>query len=171
MKWTYLRLVLFIIPIAIVLPSWPVWAKEDHFKLVGEARMTHLFWDIYDAKLYTKTGTFQRYQPPIKFSLTYLRNIKAKDIVSATNQQWEHLGQNGLIGKYDQQLLSMWPDINQGDSLTLLVNDKGISKFYYNQKKVGEIQDSNFSEQFLAIWLSPNTSEPDLRAQLIKRSE
>ena len=29
---------------------------------------------------------------PVKFKLTYLRDFDAKDIVKATNEQWEHIG-------------------------------------------------------------------------------
>lgn len=142
----------------------------DNFKTVGEARMSHLFWDIYDAKLLTPNGVYQPGQYPIVLSLTYLRDIDASDIVQATNEQWKHLGQNELVGRYDQQLLGMWPDIKQGDNLSLLVTSEGNANFYYNQIKVGQIQNENFSRQFLAIWLSPNTSQPRMRDQLINPS-
>jgi hypothetical protein len=41
------------------------------------------------------------------------------------------------------------------------------SFFYYNNELIGEIGQQEFSQLFLDIWLSENTSEPDLRRELL----
>lgn len=141
--------------------------EQADFKKVGEARMEYLFWDVYDAKLYTPSGTYKQGVHPVKFTLTYLRDFAAKDIVKATKEQWQHLGKSDLSAKYADKLLALWPDIKKGESLSLQTSPSGEAIFYHNDKKLGEITDSQFANQFLAIWLSPNTSEPALRKQLL----
>ncbi|MEL0639636.1 chalcone isomerase family protein [Pseudoalteromonas aliena] len=140
---------------------------NTQFNKVGEARMEYLFWDVYDAVLFTRSGNYSAGTHPIKFKLTYLRDFKAKEIVKATNEQWKHIGKKQLADKYDSKLLSIWPDIRQGDSLTLVTNEQGMSTFYHNDEKIGEISESQFSSDFLAIWLDEKTSEPKLRKQLL----
>jgi hypothetical protein len=137
------------------------------FSKVGEGRMEYLFWDVYDATLYTPSGDYALGEHPVKFKLTYLRDFDAKDIVKATNEQWEHIGKKNLVGKYDEVLLSIWPNIGKGDSLTLITDKEGKSTFLHNDSEVGVIDDVSFSSDFLAIWLGKNTSEPALRKKLL----
>jgi len=66
-----------------------------------------------------------------------------------------------------RKLLQIWPDIKKGESLTLITNEQGRSIFYHNDKKIGEINEPEFATDFLAIWLDKNTSEPELRKQLL----
>ncbi|WP_377110705.1 chalcone isomerase family protein [Pseudoalteromonas sp. R86517] len=141
--------------------------EQTDFKKVGEARMEYLFWDVYDATLYTRSGSYKQGAHPVKFTLTYLRDFAAKDIVKATKEQWLHLGKSDLSAKYADKLFALWPDIKKGESLSLQTSLNGQATFYHNDKKLGEITDSQFANQFLAIWLSPNTSEPALRKQLL----
>jgi len=72
-----------------------------------------------------------------------------------------------LVGKHDEVLLSIWPNIGKGDSLTLITDEQGKSTFLFNDEKVGVIDDIAFSSDFLAIWLAENTSEPALRKKLL----
>lgn len=141
--------------------------NASNLQLVGEARMTYLFWDIYDARLYSSSGDYSTQRFPVLLSLSYLRDFKAKDIVKATNEQWLHLGKGSLVGQYDKTLMSLWPDIKQGDTLSVLVENNQTSAFFYNGKKLGVIRDASFTESFIAIWLSPKTSHPKVRQQLI----
>ena len=142
-------------------------SMATEFKQVGESRFEYYFWDVYDAKLATPSGQYQFGQHPSKLSLTYLRDFAAKDIVKATNEQWQHLGKTDLIGKYDKELLALWPDIKEGETLSFITDEQGDGTFYHNDTKLGAIADSEFADNFLAIWLSPQTSEPTMRKQLI----
>jgi len=99
--------------------------------------------------------------------LTYLRDFAAKDIIKATNEQWQHLGKKEIISKYDAQLAALWPDIKKGESLSFITDENGIGTFYFNGKKLGAIEQNGFADNFLAIWLDADTSEPQMRKQLI----
>ena len=143
------------------------YASANGFKTVGEAKMEYLFWDVYNAKLETPTGSYEFGEHPVKLTLTYLRNFNAKDIVKATNEQWQHLGLVDMVNAYDEQLLALWPNIKKNDSLSFETNTQGIGTFYFNNDKLGVVEDKQFADHFLAIWLSSDTSEPSLRKQLI----
>jgi hypothetical protein len=61
----------------------------------------------------------------------------------------------------------MWPDVREDDVLALEMSASGRSTFLLNGKPLGSIDDPEFGPSFLAIWLSPDTSRPELRRLLI----
>lgn len=156
--------------------------EHYQFKEVGKARFSFLFWDIYDSQLYTQTGKFDNDSAnyPTLLKINYLRDIDKEDLISKTIEQWEHLGFSASeYQKYQASLYALWPNIKAGDSLSLLVSSQA-SYFYHNQNLLGDIKHSDlsdkanvarqtphFGELFLAIWLSPQTSQPKLRNQLL----
>lgn len=137
-------------------------------KPVGSGTMSWLFWDLYNITLFSQTGNFEDKAYPQALSIRYMKNIDKDDLITATKDQWQHLGVN-----WDQQWLhqlsQLWPSVKANDNITLVVNAEGESLFYHNQKPLGGIRDKHFADAFTAIWLSPNTSEPKLRKRLINQ--
>ncbi|TDP40821.1 chalcone isomerase-like protein [Idiomarina aquatica] len=137
---------------------------------VGETRLSVLFWDVYDARLFTNSGDFdwqQRKQQRKTLVLDYLRDIKVADLVDKTAEEWQRLG----FAHQDQQqwldtLNQIWPNIKEGDCLALVENEDGHADFYQGDKLLGTIENSTFTEQFLAIWLSPESRYEDERDEL-----
>lgn len=143
--------------------------SQLNFKMVGKAKFSVLFWDIYNSTLYTKTGGYLHNNSPesLFFEIEYLKDITAEDLLERTVQQWEHLKvPESMYSKYLPVLKTIWPDISSGDKLTLFVQNKQ-SVFYFNHEKVGGIAEANFSKLFLDIWLSPETSQAQLRKELL----
>lgn len=142
---------------------------DKHFKLLGRAKFSVLFWDIYESALFTSDG-----QRPLSnacqhsmFEIQYLRDISKKELLENTKAQWQHLTvDKNIYQPYLLILEDIWPDIKAGDQLTLL-NKGPITVFYFNQKKLGEIESTTFAHLFLSIWLDKNTTEPKLRQQLL----
>lgn len=138
------------------------------FKIVGKAKFSVLFWDIYNSSLYTKSGRYLNNSATVLFKIEYLKDITADDLLDRTIQQWQHLQRpKSQFSPYISKLKAIWPDISAGDSLTLLVADKK-SIFYFNEQFIGVIEEQEFSQLFLDIWLSPNTSQADLRESLLE---
>jgi hypothetical protein len=143
-------------------------ASRD-FKLLGQAKFSVLFWDVYQSRLLTSDG-----QLPLShdcqysmFEIQYLRDISKQELLDSTLAQWQHLEiDEEQYMPYLLALESIWPDIKAGDQLTLLTN-AATTVFYFNQQKVGEIESEQFADLFLRIWLDENTSEPKLRQQLL----
>lgn len=148
--------------------SLPTPGAESDLKLVGEARLKVLFWSVYDSRLYTADGTYMPEQRPVKLELEYLRDVKAADLVSKTQEEWQQQGlENPRQGQWLESLAAIWPDINKEDQLSLQIDANNHSRFYYNGELIGVIEDPEFGSSFLNIWLSPNTSRPELRLALI----
>ncbi|MFC3032054.1 chalcone isomerase family protein [Pseudoalteromonas fenneropenaei] len=150
----------------LIIFSSVVWANPlDKLTLRGEATMQYLFWDLYHAKFYSEQNVLT---PPMALELTYLREISSAQLVEATRDEWQKQGRKSAQHqKWLKQLATLWPDVKEGDSLLLYVEASGASHFYFNQQQLGDMADSEFGEEFLAIWLGEQTSEPGLRSQLL----
>jgi hypothetical protein len=140
-----------------------------NFVSIGETTFSILFWDLYKSQLLTTSG---KYPIDIKkddliMDIRYLADISSDDLIERTIEQWQYLGiaPENYQG-YLPELKAIWPDITDGDSLSLLIY-QGRSVFYYNQQYVGVINEPKFGQIFLAIWLSEKTSEPSLRLELL----
>jgi hypothetical protein len=143
--------------------------KEAPYIKVGETTFSILFWDLYKSKLKTTSGTYpiQSANEKIIYQINYFADISSKDLIKRTVEQWQHLGV--APEEYQDYIIlleDIWPDIEDGDSLTLYVNNYS-SAFYFNNDFVGEIEHPEFSQLFLDIWLSEKTSEPELRLELL----
>ena len=130
-----------------------------------------MFWQLYDARLATKTGKFEDYQQstPLLLELTYKRDITRQQFIDATVDEWQKLGHSSKAQQqqWAQQLQSLWQDVKEGDTLAALLQDDGSVKFYLNGTETGVLEDSAFGTAFFNIWLHPDTSAPKLRRQLI----
>ncbi|PKF63346.1 hypothetical protein CW745_00375 [Psychromonas sp. psych-6C06] len=140
----------------------------DHLKMVGQGEMSWLFIDLYQASLYSPSGKYNEKQYPQALHIVYQKNIDKQHLISATEKEWQKLGLNPQQAPYWLDALGqLWPDIKKGDELLFMVEEDGSGYFYHNQKLLGAINSEQFSHAFLSIWLSQNTSEPQLRQQLI----
>ncbi|GGD66315.1 chalcone isomerase family protein [Lacimicrobium alkaliphilum] len=143
----------------------------ENLQKVGEARLTVWFWEIYQSSLYTPSGEYKANSYPVALKIDYLRDIKAEDLVDATEEQWQKQGRDKeKVSLWLERVEQIWPDIQEGDELIFLVNENKKGHFYYNQQHIGAIEDETFSSAFLGIWLSPDTQYPELREKLIQRS-
>lgn len=145
-----------------------VQARASDLQLVGEARLKVLFWPIYDSRLYTADGQYQDGQLPVRLELAYLRDIRARDLIDRTAQEWDQQGlDNPRRAEWLERLEDIWPDVSKDERLALEVDSDGLSRFYHNGELLGLIEDPAFGASFLGIWLAPNTSHPQLRLALI----
>ena len=143
-------------------------ADNKSLVMVGEANLKVLFWSVYNSRLYTSNGVYDKKHKPIKLEIEYLRNIKAKDLVGRTASEWDYLGLDEKVyKKWIIQLTGIWPDIRKGDVLAIYLDENNKSRFYFNNSLLATIEDKTFGENFLAIWLSPDTSQPEHRLALI----
>ncbi|WP_392339275.1 chalcone isomerase family protein [Moritella marina] len=146
---------------------------DDMYKH-GEGEMSFLFWTLYKAELYSGQADFDIKRYPQALKITYLRDISQQDLIEATQKQWQELGLNlPDEKKWLKALATIWPDVNEGDVITLIVDKQQNSHFYLSNNKsnaintLGRLDNPAFGSSFLAIWLSTDTSRPELRSQLI----
>jgi hypothetical protein len=146
-------------------------AERRALQLVGEARLKVLFWSVYDSRLYTPDGSYEAGERPLRLEIEYLLDIRAEDLVRRTAREWEalefvHPQQDAWLAR----LRELWPDVQKNDVLTLELGVDDRAVFYNNGRRLGVIDDPEFGEQFIAIWLSPRTTRPDLRLALLGRN-
>ena len=142
--------------------------QTEHLSLVGQAQLKFLLWPIYDSRLYSTDGSYRDRQRPLRLEIQYLRNIDADDLVARTGAEWQQ--QSVPLNKQELwlgALSDLWPDVSKNDVLTLYIDQNDRSTFYHNGSLLGAIDDPGFGQQFVDIWLSPETSRPELRQALL----
>ncbi|MEH6633974.1 MAG: chalcone isomerase family protein [Halioglobus sp.] len=142
--------------------------QSEHLLLVGQAQLKFLLWPIYDSRLYSTDGSYRDRQRPLRLEIQYLRDIDANDLVARTGAEWQQ--QSVPVNKQErwlQTLSDLWPDVSKNDVLTLHIDLNDQSTFYRNGSRLGAIDDPEFGQHFLDIWLSPETSRPELRQALL----
>ncbi|WP_417681496.1 chalcone isomerase family protein [Pseudidiomarina aquimaris] len=142
--------------------------SAQDLQAVGKTRLSVWFWDVYDAQLLTDSGNYDDYDRRA-LRLSYLRDIKAKDLVETTKEEWQRMD-IAVTSEHEQwleKLQEMWPDVSNGDCLMLVETEQGHSSFYNAEGRLGGIDSAQFTDDFLAIWLSPNSRFKDERNELI----
>ena len=145
---------------------------DQTLRKCGVARLKVLFWDVYESSLYTPDGTWSEGVRPLRLDIRYLRSISALDLVKQTGKEWAEQGKSSPQHMVWQgELLSIWPDVTEGDVISLAIDPSGVSTFLFNGDAIGTIGDPEFGEDFAGIWLSPDTTRPTLRRQLIGEAD
>jgi hypothetical protein len=136
--------------------------------LVGEGRLRVMVWDIYEARLWSKAGVYKAGAPFI-LELDYLRAIKGREIADTSAEEIRRQGLKDeiKIAAWHRQLRRIIPNVDRGVTLSGFANAKGDTVFFRDGVEIGRIEDPDFTKYFFSIWLSPRTSQPRLRAQLI----
>ena len=140
---------------------------ESH-RLVGSGRLTVWFWDIYNIQLWAPDGQY-RPDKPFALELQYLRSVDRKTIAETSVEEIQQQANLELdvLADWQMQLIQVFPDIQRGDRLIGLYHPQMPSQFFLNGKLIGEIDDADLSRHFFDIWLSEETSKPQLRLQLL----
>ncbi len=137
-------------------------------EVCGEAKLSVLFWDVYESTLFTPRGQWHPGVRPLRLEIRYLRDIAAEDLIEQTRKEWQ--SQRIHSERHEAWLLQLgeqWRDVTEGDRVALAIDEQGVSTFYFNDEPIGLIIDPQFGEDFSGIWLSPNTTRPELRSALI----
>jgi hypothetical protein len=134
---------------------------------VGESELSFMFWRLYTAELFTHTGAYQEFEPPIKLTLTYHRNVNAKAISQYTVNEWQRLGYTSTESvRWADSLQDIIPDVRVGDKLAFEYQADRRAVLFVNDQVHHTFPPSPINQQFLAIWLSENSSFPQLTKQL-----
>jgi hypothetical protein len=137
-------------------------------KKVGAGRMTYLTLPVFDATLYAPGGVYAP-DKPFALSLTYLRNIKGRDIARNSVEQMRRQGghSDAKLTAWGEAMTGIFPDVANGTTLTGVHEADGATVFYRGAAEIGRVDDPAFSRAFFDIWLGAKTSQPALRKQLL----
>lgn len=138
---------------------------------VGASRLTVWGFQIYDARLWAppefNADAYERRS--FALEITYLRSFDNGAIAQRSLKEMRGIGpvSEQQSAQWLSQMRKIFPDIAKGDRLVGLHKPGQGVAFSLNGKPVGEIRDPEFGRLFFGIWLSPQTSAPQLRRELL----
>ena len=134
----------------------------------GTARLKYLMWNVYDATLYT-SNDLHKNEGPYALKLDYLLDLKGAAIAERSIKEMRQQGFNdqAKLVAWESALKNIFPDIKKGNSIIGIRDDNNYTIFYKNNLKIGQINDPEFTKCFFDIWLGKETSQPQLRTQLL----
>lgn len=143
-----------------------IWASN--LPLKGKATYSWLFFDIYDAQLWSKAQG-DLYDDPLILELIYKKNFKGSDILKQTKKELSHAGHSDSeIKEWATILENIFPDVSSGDTIKAsYVPGQGLTFFFNTDSKIGYIQNLKLEKAFLDIWLGDKTSDPQFRKKLL----
>ncbi len=173
---------LWLAPLAAVAPAWAqspapvggpseVAAEITGARLLGSGTLRYLGLRIYDARLWAGAAAPAADWPAVPFALElqYLRNLKGGAIAERSLKEMRRQGEIDSVSaeRWLGNMEQLFPDVKPGDRITG-VNLPGVgARFFLNGQLRGELRETEFARYFFGIWLSPRTSEPAMREQLL----
>ncbi len=164
--------------------AWPcsLWAQASAMpaevaaellgsRLLGAGRLTWFGLSVYDARLWAgeRFSAAQFEREPLALELQYARTLQGKQIAERSLTEMQRFGavSEADAARWLVLMTQLFPDVNRGDRLTGVHRPGEAARFYFNGKLLGEVRETDFARRFFGIWLSPQTSEPQLRLALI----
>lgn len=143
-----------------------------HARLAGQGRFRWFGLSIYDAQLWVGDKGFEPSMPDatsFALDLRYYRSFESSKIAGSSVDQMRKIdsGNEAEYGPWLNQMKAIFPNVIDGSHITGIFQPGAGTRFYMNGKMIGEIRDPHFSKAFFGIWLSPKTTDPELRKQLL----
>ncbi len=174
-RWLAIIVLSLSISSAAAAPPAFVAADVPEARLAGEGEYTWFGMRIYQAQLWVGPLGYQgaaSETAPFVLELRYARALDGKKIAEASYEQMQKIGA-GTPAQRLAWLATMqriFPDVRQ-DQRIAGVYRAGIApgvRFYLDGKVLADVPDGDFARAFFAIWLSPSSTAPKLRAALLQ---
>ncbi len=140
--------------------------------LIGQGKYTYWGFDVYVVSLWAAEPALNAEQwqtQRVALELNYLRDFKGADIAK---RSIDEIHTQSPLGKskastWLKVLEDIFPNVSKGQTLTGIYMPNTGAVFLYDNTLQGEIKDLEFAKRFFDIWLSPQTSAPELRKRLL----
>ena len=148
-------------------------AKEPpHIKsMMGQTQLQGLgrlnFWGfhVYDANLYRGAAKDSQ---EFALELKYQKSFSGEAIANRTADEMKNLGVSDTqAAAWGKELASILPNVEPGQTIAAVYIPKQGTSFFYEGKKISQIQGADFAKAFFGIWLDSKTSAPKLRTELL----
>ena len=140
----------------------------------GSGVLRFLGLHVYDAHLRSAEavagdGAAQPLALALALALVYARQLVGEQIASRSLKEMSRIGRvsDEQSARWLKAMIQLFPDVKDGDRLTGIQRPGVATRFFLNGQFRGEVADAEFTRLFFGIWLSPRTSEPRLREQLL----
>ncbi len=142
--------------------------------LIGQGRLRYFGLHIYDAALWGKdsAGDLSLDTDALGLELRYARSLKGPLIAERSLKEMQGVGDVSAEQslRWLQDMQRLFPDVAAGDRLTGIHRPGEGARFFLNGRLSGDVRDAAFSKLFFSIWLSPRTSQPQLRLALLGKT-
>lgn len=142
--------------------------------LAGQATLRVWGLEIYQATLWVGPGFSEAAyaQTPFALELAYRRAFKGADIAERSIAEMRRQAPltPAQASDWEQQMRALFPDVQRGDRITGVHQPATGAVFWLNGRLLGEVRDPVFAQRFFGIWLSPQSSEPQLRRALLAQA-
>ncbi|MBB6523032.1 chalcone isomerase family protein [Pseudoteredinibacter isoporae] len=147
----------------------PFATASEKLQVVGSTRFSVLWFDVYDATLYSPSGRYQQEQYPLQLTLDYLRDISAQRLLNETRKQWKTVPDldNTQREQWLAELSRVWPDINESDRLSFILHSEDKGEFRMFDESLGVIESPGFARAFINIWIGPHSQYPSQAKKLL----
>ena len=140
-------------------------------RLQGSGQMRFVGLRVYDIRLWTARQPAGRtdWSVPLALEIEYARAVDGKRIAERSLEEMRRLAPltPEQAERWLAEMTRLFPDVREGDRLTGIKQpDRGV-RFFHNGRLTGEVGDPQFARRFFGIWLAPQTSQPQLREQLL----
>ncbi len=140
-------------------------------RLLGQAQLRFFGLHIYDARLWVGAAplTADWAATPFALELQYARSLNGEEIAERSLKEMRRQGDISatVAERWLGNMKQLFPNVKPGDRITgVNVPGSGV-RFFINGQFRGDPRDVDFARTFFGIWLSPRTSEPAMREQLL----
>ena len=142
----------------------------SNYKLVGEVNYSHLFWDLYDAKLFSETGDFEenKFALVLKYNTKISRKSVVKETINQLKKQKEYTEEE--LDELRTLLKNTFKDIKVDDTF-IGIKENNTAYFYFQHEKVLETKDLEFINLFFNIWLREDSQNPAFTKKLLGQNK
>lgn len=142
--------------------------------LAGQSTMKFWGFEVYHATLWVAPGFAESAfaQSAFVLDLAYLRDFKGADIARRSIEEMRRQGPMTAAQEtaWEGQMRALFPDVKKGDHIAGVHQPGTGAVFWSNGRVLGAVRDPVFAQRFFGIWLSPQTSQPDLRRALLAQA-
>lgn len=140
-------------------------------RLQGRGTLRYFGLRVYDALLWAggplAAGGIAT--ASLALELRYARRLRGPLIAERSLTEMWRQGEidEARAQRWLEAMARLFPDVDNGDRITGVQRPGVAARFHVNGRFAGELRDAEFARRFFGIWLSPQTSEPQLRASLL----
>jgi hypothetical protein len=149
----------------------PVAGLSPSPRLTGQAVLRFFGLRVYDARLWVGAdGPADLFERELFLELRYGLSLKGDRIAARSVDEMAGIGQGTQAQRlaWGEAMRRLFPDVSSGDRILGQYSPRGPSRFFYNDRPLGTIEDPDFGRAFFGIWLDPRTSEPAMRESLLR---
>ena len=153
--------------LAQALPAQP-FQIFPNLEKVGSSDYGVLFIDVYDIDLYQDKENKDVDMLHLKYhmDLSAQRRINSllKDMAKMPSLE------KAPFKAWETQMQAFFPDVKDGDTITILRTPEGAAQFYYNDGLRAEIKDTVYTNAFFSVWLGEESPLKKIHKKLLKKA-